>query len=556
LNTETSTKLEIIPLGGAGDVGKNMIAIRFGDDMIVIDAGVQFPTEEHPGVDLIIPDITFLKEFSWQVRAIVLTHGHEDHIGALPYVLKELNVPVYGTPLTLGLVRCKLEEHKLLDSVQLHTYVPREVVEFGAISVEPIRVTHSIPDTVSLAIRTPVGTVVHTGDFKIDQTPIDGRLFDASRFAQLGDEGVLLLISDSVNAEKKGWVPSERVVGQVFDQQFREAEGRVLVTTFASNLHRVQQVFEIAERYDRKVAVAGRSMARNIEVARELGFLKYKDTGRIRVEEIDDYHPAEVVILTTGSQGESLSALSRMACDDHKIRIQPGDTVILSSHPIPGNEDAVWRTVNRLFRRGARVIYSLITPVHVSGHGNQEELKLMYNLVRPKFVAPFHGEPRMMYAYTEMVTGMGMARESVIWLEIGDVLALDEEKVEFLEAIASAGSVFVDGVSEGGVSEVILRDRRHLADNGTVIITVSIDRATGEVLYGPDLISRGFLHPEDSESLFVEARTKVLDLLNEMDTEDEGDWDNVRGSIRDTVSRFLNKKTKRRPVVIPIVMEI
>ena len=549
-------RLEIIPLGGAGDVGKNMIAVRYGDDMIVIDAGVQFPTEEHPGVDLIIPDITFLKEYSWQLRAIVLTHGHEDHIGALPYVLKELNVPVYGTPLTLGLVRCKLEEHKLLDKVQLHTYVPRDVIEFGQISVEPIRVTHSIPDTVSLAIKTPIGTVVHTGDFKIDQTPIDGRLFDASRFAQLGDEGVLLLISDSVNAEKKGWVPSERVVGQVFDQQFREAQGRVIVTTFASNLHRVQQVFEIAERYDRKVAVAGRSMARNIEVSRELGFLKYSDTARIRVEDIEDYHPAEVVILTTGSQGESLSALSRMACDDHKIRIQPGDTVILSSHPIPGNEDAVWRTVNRLFRRGAHVLYSMITPVHVSGHANQEELKLMFNLVRPKFVAPFHGEPRMMYAYTEMVTGMGMARENVIWLEIGDVLALDEEKVEFLEPIESAGSVYVDGVSEGGVSEVILRDRRHLSDNGTVIITVGIDRATGETLYGPDLISRGFLHPEDSESLFEEARTKVVDLLDSMDTEEEADWDNVRGSIRDTISRFLNKKTRRRPVVVPIVMEI
>ena len=550
------TKLEIIPLGGAGDIGKNMLAMRYGEDMIVIDAGVQFPTEEHPGVDLIIPDISFLKNHSWQVRAIVLTHGHEDHIGALPYVLKELNVPVYGTPLTLGLVRCKLEEHKLLDSASLNTFVPREVVEFGALSVEPIRVTHSIPDTVSLVIRSPIGVVVHTGDFKVDQTPIDGRLFDASRFAQLGDEGVLLLISDSVNAEKKGWVPSERVVGNVFDQQFREADGRVIVTTFASNLHRVQQVFDIAAANRRKVAVAGRSMARNIEVARELGFLKYSDTNRIRVEDIEEYHPVEVVILTTGSQGESLSALSRMACDDHKIRIQPGDTVILSSHPIPGNEDAVWRTVNRLFRRGARVIYDMITPVHVSGHGNQEELKLMYNLTRPKFVAPFHGEPRMMYAYTEMVVGMGMPRENVIWLEIGDVLAMDSETAEMMEPIESAGNVFVDGLSEGGVSHLILRDRRHLADHGTVIVTVGVDRATGEVLYGPDLISRGFLHPEDSEELFVEARKRVVDSLEEMEREEEWDWDNVRGMVRDVVSRFLNRRTRRRPVVIPVVLEI
>jgi len=550
------TRLEIIPLGGAGDIGKNMLAVRYGEDMIVIDAGVQFPTEEHPGVDLIIPDITFLKDNAEQVRGIVLTHAHEDHIGALPYVLKQLNAPVWGTPLTLGLVREKLDEHKLLDTARLHTYVPGEQVEFGAITVEPIHVTHSIPDTVSLALFTPVGTVVHTGDFKIDQTPIDGRLFDASRFAQLGDEGVLLLISDSVNAEKPGWVPSERVVGNILDQQFREAVGRVIFTTFASNLHRIQQVFDTAARYGRKVAVAGRSMDRNIRVARELGYLQYKDTDRIRIEDIDDYYPVEIVILTTGSQGEPLSALSRMACDDHKIQVVPGDTVILSSRPIPGNEDAIWRTVNRLFRRGARVLYDLIIPVHVSGHANQEELKLMFNLTRPRFVIPFHGEPRMMYAYTEIVTAMGMSRDNVLWLEIGDRLALDGEKAEFLERIESAGDVLVDGLSEGGVSEFVLRDRRHLASDGTVIVTVALDRATGEILSPPDLISRGFLHPEDSEQLFDEARARVEEALEAMDVEEEMDWDNVRGMVRDTVSRYFRKKTGRRPVVVPVVMEI
>lgn len=553
--------LEIIPLGGAGDIGKNMVGVRYGDDIVVIDAGVAFPTEEHPGVDLIIPDISFLKQNADKVHAIVLTHGHEDHIGALPYVLKELNVPVYGTPLTLGLVRCKLEEHKLLDQAQLHTYVPGEQVAFGAITVEPIRVTHSIPDTVSLALFTPVGTIVHTGDFKIDQTPIDGRLFDASRFAQIGDEGVLLLISDSTNAERQGWVPSERVVGQFFDKEFRESKGRVLVTTFASNIHRVQTVFEVAARYNRKVAVAGRSMARNIEVARELGFIKYHDQDRIRVEEIDDYHPAEIVILTTGSQGEPLSALSRIACDDHKIRIEPGDTVILSSKPIPGNEDAVWRTVNRLFRRGARVLYDMVAPVHVSGHGNQEELKLMYNLTRPEFVIPYHGEPRMMIAYAEMVESMGHEADKVLFVEIGDRLVFEEDeegkvKTRFLEPIESAGSVLVDGISEGGVSEFILRDRRHLADNGTVIVTVGIDRATGEVIYGPDLISRGFLHPEDSEELFEGARAKIMETLDAMEEAEDSDWDNVRTSLRDTVSRYLRKKTNRRPVVVPVVMEI
>ena len=548
--------IEVIPLGGAGDIGKNMLAVRFGEDIVVIDAGVQFPTEEHPGVDLIIPDITFLEENLAQIRGIVLTHGHEDHIGALPYVLKQVNVPVYGTPLTIGLVREKLDEHKMLDQVRLHTWVPGDVIEFGEISVEPIHVTHSIPDTVSLAIRTPIGIIVHTGDFKIDQTPIDGRLFDASRFAQLGDEGVLLLISDSVNAEKLGWVPSERVVGYVFDQQFREAEGRVIVTTFASNLHRVQQVFDIAAKYRRKVAVAGRSMDRNIGVARELGFIKYHDDIRIRVEDIDEYDPSEVVILTTGSQGESLSALSRMATDDHKIRIEPGDTVILSSHPIPGNEDAVWRTVNRLFRRGARVLYDMITPVHVSGHGNQEELKLMFNLTRPRFVAPFHGEPRMMYAYTSMVCDMGMARDHVLWLEIGDVLSLDGENARFLDPIESCGSVLVDGISESGVSEFILRDRRHLADNGTVVVTVGLDRSNGEIIYGPDLISRGFLHPEQADELFIDARKLVIDALENLEQEEDADWDNVRTIVRDVVQRFLKKQTRRRPVVLPVIMEI
>ncbi len=548
--------IELIPLGGAGDVGKNMLVVRYGEDIVVIDAGVQFPTEEHPGVDLIIPDMSFLREHDWQIRGIVLTHGHEDHVGALPYLLREVQAPVWGTPLTLGLVREKLEEHGLLASADLRTFQPGDRVSLGSIIVEPIQVTHSIPDTVSLALHTPLGVVVHTGDFKIDHTPVDGRLFNAGRFAQLGDEGVLLLISDSVNAEKKGWVPSERTVGLVFDEQFRAAPGRVLVTTFASNIHRIQQVFDTAAKYGRKVAVAGRSMERNIGVAKDLGYLVYHDADRIRLEDVDRYPPHELVILTTGSQGEPLSALSRMACDAHKLQIMPGDTVILSSHPIPGNEDAVWRTVNRLFRRGARVIYDLIHPVHVSGHANQEELKLMFNLVRPRYVVPFHGEPRMMYAYTEMVTGMGMPRDHVFWLDIGDILTLDADGARVAGSIPNAGDVLVDGLSEGGVSEVILRDRRHLADNGTVIVTVGIDRATGEIIYGPDLISRGFLHPEDSEELFDEASRLVADALETMGPDGDADWDNARSTVRDVVARFLNRRTRRRPVVVPVVMEV
>ncbi len=556
MDEDDRASIEIIPLGGASEVGKNMIVIKYGEDIVVIDSGVQFPTEEHPGVDLIIPDISYLLENEEKVRAILLTHGHEDHIGALPHVLKQLNVPVYGTPLTIGLVRAKLEEHKLLDQVSLHIWTPGDRLEFGAITVEPIHVTHSIPDTVSIAIFTPAGVVVHTGDFKIDQTPIDDRLFDAARFAQLGNEGVLLMLSDSVNAERKGWVPSERVVGEVLDQQVRKAPGRVLVTTFASNIHRIQEIFDIASRYGRKVAVAGRSLARNIEIAREIRYLTIHDSDRIAIDELDNYDPSEIIILTTGSQGEPLSALSRMARDDHKIRIQPGDTVILSSRPIPGNEDAVWRTVNRLFRRGANVIYDLITPVHVSGHANQEELKLMYNLVRPHYVIPFHGEPRMMYAYTQMVTDMGMPRERVLYLENGDHLLVNSHEAKFLDPVESSGSVLVDGISEGGVSEFIIRDRKHLGSDGTVIVTVVMDRATGDILSGPDIISRGFLHPEDSEEIFEETRSRVGETLSNLDQEEEFDWDNVGGIIRDITARYLKKVTGRRPVVVPVVMEI
>jgi ribonuclease J len=549
--------LEIIPLGGASEVGKSSIFVRYGNDAVLIDAGVIFPTDEHPGVDLIIPDFAYVAAHAEQLRAICITHAHEDHIGALPYLLRQVSAPVYATPLTIGIIREKLDEHGLLQTAQLRTWIPGEALELGALTVEPIRVTHSIPDTVSLAIFSPAGIVVHTGDFKIDHTPVDGKHFDAARFAQLGDEGVMLLLSDSVNAERKGWVPSERVVGNALDEQFRKAEGRVLVTTFSSNLHRVQQVFETAARYGRRVAVAGRSMERNIGVARELGYLKYADTDRVKIEEMEQLPDHKVAVITTGSQGEPLAALSRMARDDHKIKIRPGDTVVLSSKPIPGNEEDVWRTVNRLIRRGAHVVYDMITPVHVSGHANQEELKLMFNLTRPLYAAPFHGEPRMMYAYTEMVAGMGMPRERVLWLENGDRLFLDGTTAELLEPIGPAAGILVDGLSEGGVSDVILRDRRHLGSEGTVVVTVGLDRATGEIVYGPDLISRGFLHPEDSEDMFDEARTKVTEALETLAADDDDvDPDSARMVIRDVTARSLKKRTGRRPVIVPAVMEI
>lgn len=551
-----SDVVEIIPLGGASEIGKNMIVIRHADDIVVIDAGVTFPSADHPGIDLIVPDMTYLSDNADNVRAVVLTHGHEDHIGAVPFLLRRVQAPIYGTPLTLGLVRERLQEHHLLEVADLRIVQPGERITFGHITVEPIRVTHSIPDTISLAITTPAGLIVHTGDFKIDHTPVDGRSFDAARFAQLGDDGVVLLITDSVNAEKPGWVPSERIVGRFLDQQFDHADGRILVTTFASNIHRIQQFFEVAADHGRKVAIAGRSMQRNVRIARELDYLRYDDSLSISVDDLENWPDDRVAILTTGSQGEPFAALSQMATDRHKIRIKEGDTVILSSTPIPGNEIGIWRTVNRLINRGARVVYDLITPVHASGHANQEELKLMYSLTRPLYVVPFHGEPRMMQAYTDMVMGMGAPRDSVIWLQNGDRLGLDGVGAEKLEPLEITGSVFVDGTSADGISDLVLRDRRHLAEGGTVVVTLTRDFDTGDILSGPEFVARGFLSSEDTEDLFLEAASRVRDALDDLSATDDVDAEDAGTVVRDTVARLLRKRTRLRPVVLPIVTEI
>lgn len=557
VSTDSSGKLQIISLGGSGDIGKNMLAFRYDDTIVVVDCGVMFPNEEQPGVDLIIPDISYLLENRDLVKAICLTHGHEDHIGALPFVLKQLPAPLYGTRLTLGMVREKLSEHGLAGSTEFIEYPENEAVTFGPLAVEAIHVTHSLPDAVSLAIHSPVGVVVHTSDFKIDQTPIDNRLFDASRFAQLGDAGVRLLLSDSVNVERKGWCPSERALVPVFDRFFRDSLGRVIVATFGSNLHRVQTVFDVAARYGRKVAVFGRSMVQNIDIARSLGYLRISDAQRIKVEEIPKYHPVEIVVLTTGSQGEPLAGLTRMSRDENaKVQIEPSDTVILSSTPIPGNEDMVWRVVNRIFRLGATVVYEHIQNVHASGHGYQEELKMMINLTRPEYVAPYHGEPRHYHAYTQMALDMGYPPENILTFEVGQMLEMDAEGVRRSEETVPHGSVLVDGVSTGGVSDVVLRDRRHLAQDGTVIVTVSMDRSTGEVLAGPDLLSRGFLHPEDSSELFEGAAERVMQALEELNYTEGSDWDTVRVTVHDTVSRYLRKRTNRRPVVVPVIMEV
>jgi ribonuclease J len=549
----TNGKLQIISLGGSGDIGKNMLAFRYDDTIIVVDCGVAFANEEQPGVELIIPDISYLLEHREMVKAICLTHGHEDHIGALPFVLKQLPLPLYGTALTLGMVREKLSEHGLANTTEYNVYPDRKAVTLGSLSVEAIHVTHSLPDTVSLAIRSPAGTVVHTSDFKIDQTPIDNHLFDAARFAQLGEEGVRLLISDSVNVERKGWSPSERTLVPVFERFMRECTGRVIVATFGSNLHRVQTVFNVATKYGRKVAVFGRSMSQNIATARSLGYLKIKDTQIVKVEDLCKYNPVEIAILTTGSQGEPLAGLTRMSRDENaKVQIDPTDTVILSSTPIPGNEDMVWRVVNRIFRAGANVIYDAIQNVHVSGHGYQEELKMMINLTQPEFVAPYHGEPRHYAAYSAMAREMGYPSDQILSFEVGQMLEMNEHGVTLAKDKVAHGSVLVDGISTGGVSDVVLRDRRHLSQDGTVIVTITMDRSTGEIVAGPDLLSRGFLHPEDSNELFEVSAEKVVQAVEELNYTEGSDLDTVRMAVL----KYLRKKTNRRPVVVPVVMEI
>jgi ribonuclease J len=557
IDAGTNGKLQIISLGGSGDIGKNMLAFRYEQTIVVVDSGVMFPNEEHPGVDLIIPDITYLLERREMVKAICLTHGHEDHVGGLPYVLKQMPVPVYGSPLTIGMVREKLQEHGLVSSTSLNVFPEGKAVVFGDLTLEAIPITHSLPDTRSFVITSPVGTVVHTSDFKIDLTPVDGRLFDFARFTQMGDRGVKLLISDSVNVERPGWSPSEQSLAPVFDRFMRECTGRVIVATFGSNLHRVQTVYDTAIKYGRKVAVFGRSMTQNIATARGLGYLQMDDANLVKVENIGQYHPIEIAILTTGSQGEPLAGLTRMSRDENaKIQIEPSDTVILSSTPIPGNEDMVWRVVNRIFRQGAKVVYHAIQNVHVSGHGYQEELKLMMSLTRAEYVAPYHGEARHYHAFRQMALEMGYPDDAILTFEEGQMLEMDADGVRRAETTVPHGAVLVDGVSTGGVSDVVLRDRRHLSQDGTVIVTVSMDRSTGEILAGPDFLSRGFLKPEDSSELFEAATERVKQVLEELEGAEAADVDVVRVQVHDSVARYLRKRTGRRPIIVPVIMEI
>lgn len=552
-----TSPLRVIPLGGVMEIGKNMTAYEYGDQILVVDAGLMFPEEEMLGVDIVIPDITYLEENAEKVVAIVLSHGHEDHIGALPYVLRRIDVPVYGTALTLGFVSNKLQEHRLTDVARLNTVSAGDVLELGDFSVEFVRVSHSIPDASGLAIRTPAGAVFHCSDFKFDQTPIDGNLADIARLARIGEEGVLLLMVDSTNVEKRGFTPSESLVGESLQRIFAAAPGRIIVAAFASNIHRVQQVHDIAARFGRRVALVGRSMAENCRIAEELGYLRVPEGVRLRVDELADVPREQTVIMTTGSQGEPLSALSKMAMDEHKhIKIDEGDTVIISATPIPGNEDLVLRTVNRLFSQGADVIYEAHNAVHVSGHGNQGDIKLMLNLLRPRFTVPVHGEQRHFAKFVALAQDLGIERERVFGLNPGDVLEITTDSAEVVGAVP-AGNVMVDGLGVGDVGDVVLRDRRHLSTDGVVIAVVGIDAGAKSLVSGPDIFSRGFVREEQGEDLLQEAEGIVTAALEAMGNGDfQGDLDDIKAGCRKALAKFIYERTHRRPVVVPIILEV
>ena len=549
--------LQIIPLGGLGEIGKNMTAIRSGDEILVIDCGLAFPGADQLGVDLVIPDISYLLENKEMVKGIILTHGHEDHIGSLGFVLKQLNVPVYGTRLTIGFTKGKLSEHKVLDRAKLNTFSATDRFQVGTqFDVEPFRVAHSIPDAVGFAVHTPAGTLVHTGDFKFDQTPVDGQLADIARITRIGQEGVLVLLSDSTNVERSGFVQSERIVGDSFDKIFRDAQRRIIMACFASNVHRVQQAVDMSVKYGRKVALMGRSMERNMEMAQQMGYLNIPEGTRIRADEIEDYFPQQVTVITTGSQGEPMAALSRIAVDDHrKLKIVPGDSVIVSASAIPGNEDSVYRTINHLFRRGAEVFYDGVSVVHVSGHGYAEELKLMLNLVEPQYVMPVHGEYRMLHRYAKMAEDMGWPAEDIIHAEIGDIVEVGEDVAGVVGRVEKSGAVLIDGTGITDVSEVVLRDRQHLGQDGFLVLVVGLSQETGEIVSGPEVISRGFVYMDESEELVEEIKQVIINKIKNLPDEDN-DWMVVQQDLRDAVGKFLYKKTTRRPIILPILLDL
>lgn len=556
---EKQNKLAIIPLGGLGEIGKNMTVIRYGDDIVIIDSGLAFPEDDMLGIDLVIPDITYLIENQDKIRAVVLTHGHEDHIGSLSYLLKEINVPVYGTRLTLGLVECRLKENNVAN-YNLIAVQAGEQVSFGSIEVGFIRVNHSIPDVVGMYFKTPVGTVVHTGDFKIDYTPADGNMMDLHKFAELGDEGVLVLMSDSTNAERPGFTKSERTVGIALDEAFRGAKERIILATFASNVLRVQQAINSACEYGRKIAIIGRSMINVVNIATELGYLTVPEGMLIDIDDVKRYPGNQILILTTGSQGEPMSALTRMAMSDHrKVDINPGDTVIISATPIPGNEKSVSKTIDALLRLGADVIHEGSAGIHVSGHASQEELKLMLSLVRPKYLLPVHGEHRMLISHGKLGRDLGIPKENIFIGTNGQVFEFAKEGNDVTGKVAgkvTAGKVFVDGSGVGDVGNIVIRDRSKLSQEGVIIVVITMDKVRGCVVAGPDIVSRGFVYVRESGQLMVEAKQKVRQALANCESNQITEWAAIKASVRDALSKYVYEKTHRSPMILPIIMEI
>lgn len=553
---EKKPGLNIIPLGGLGEIGLNMALFEYGDDIIIVDCGLMFPEPYMLGIDLVIPDIAYLLGNAHKVRGIFLTHGHEDHIGALPFVLRDLNPPIYGTPLTLGFVKEKLKEYDLAEKVDLRVQKPRDVVSAGAFSVEFIRVAHSVVDGCGFAISSPEGVVIHTGDFKIDQTPVDGELTDLPTFSRYGESGVLALMSDSTNIEKEGYTISEKEVGDAFAEIFPTCKGRIIVAAFSSNIHRVQQVVDVAVACGRKILLNGRSMLANVQIARELGYLRMPDNILIDLKELNRLPKEEVCMITTGSQGEPMSALLRIAMDDHKqIKLEEGDTVILSSKFIPGNERAISDLINHLYRRGAEVYYEKVSEVHVSGHASQEELKLVMNLVRPRYFIPVHGEYRHLVKHSQLAQRVGIPEERCILAVNGNVINFHNGEGGVIANIET-GRVFVDGKGIGDVSTVVLKDRKHLSQDGMVVVIIAINQTNGEIIYGPDIVTRGFVFVDESQEYLEEVRKLVLDTLAAINMEAMADWSEVKEEVRRVLRRFFNKTIERRPVILPVIMEI
>ena len=548
-------KLQIIPLGGLGEIGKNMTVIRYNNKIIVVDAGLAFPDEEMLGIDIVLPDYSYLIENRDLIAGIIITHGHEDHIGSLPYLLKDLDVPVYGTRLSIGMIQSKLREAKITKAT-LNVIAPRDSIKLGVFRVEFINGSHSIPGAVGLAIHTPLGTIVHTGDFKLDHTPVSGDILDLHKYSELGEKGVLCLMSDSTNVERPGFTSSERLVGENIDEAFFNSKERIIFATFASNVNRLQQAVTAAVKYKRKVAVVGRSMINVVGIAEELGYLDIPEGSLIEVDKIMDYPGNEVCILTTGSQGEPMSALSRMATGDHRqIAINEGDTVIVSASPIPGNEKAIARNIDHLLRLGAKVIYESVSGMHVSGHASEEELKLMLSMVKPQYFIPIHGEYRMLVKHAQLAQSIGVSRENIFVAENGSVIEFTRFGVKLADSV-QAGRVLIDGLGVGDVGNIVLRDRKQLSQDGILIVVVTLSRSNGFIMAGPDIVTRGFVYVRDSEVIINEVKEIIRETLMRCQEEGIQQWATLKNRIKDMVGKHLYQKTGRRPMIIPIIQEV